>query len=631
MVSQNEMERAGPASLPKTALLTGAALVSFYAALVMVSTGLFFAGGSMAQPGALLLLLPPAACAAAYLLLGHFSLRLSRTWLAAGLLALLLVFAASTLLSTYLLDISWDGRDYHQKAIYRLAQGWNPLQTTLEPQQVYYNVWLNHYPKGAWIGAAWFYRLTGEIESGKALNLIAIAAVFCLALAYFLELGRWRTWESALLALLLAGNPVALTQAFNFYLDGQVSSFFLITGLLLLLCLRQARLGRAGATALVALAASLVVGLNLKFTAAAYLGIACLLLLLPGLVRRGSLRRQVPIWAALVIGGLLGGLFAGYNPYLTNWTRYGHPFYPTFGENDYNLAYVISNQMPERFMQQSALRKLLVSVFSSSQNDHQRLAGPFKPPFRVSLAEVRIFRAADVRIGGWGPLFGTLLLLVLPGLFLVYRERSRPAQASLALLAVVSATLLPNPEAWWARYAPQLWLGAAVPLAALLACRGRAARLYAWLCLALALANLALVGAGAWGASLRESVRIRARLETLARQGAEVLVFYGPLDAVEHRLRSYGIPFQVVGAAEALPCPEELEPGVLVSLRRCAPAPAGAGGRALPRYSPAPPSAAVGYGPDRPAGAAPRPVSRRNPARPRPPARPGTAGSRPWR
>ena len=78
-------------------------------------------------------------------------------------------------------DTSYDGLWYHQPAIIKLAEGWNPVNRPFYDTTQYdvsNYLWIQHYPKASWTIAACIYKMTGLIESGKMINFIVVACVF---------------------------------------------------------------------------------------------------------------------------------------------------------------------------------------------------------------------------------------------------------------------------------------------------------------------------------------------------------------------------------------------------------------------------------------------------------------------
>ncbi len=168
---------------------------------------------------------------------------------------------------------------------------------------------------------------------------------------------------------------------------------------------------------------------------------------------------------------------AGWQPYVTNTLRYGHPFYPIYGPPIYgapingitafNKEFVLQNQMPPDFETLGWPEKLYRSIFSPSSSQVGVDSGPLKFPLRVSRPEVTAFARPDVRVSGWGPLFGATLVVALAGLALLLFVSRKFTLRTLALLGLVAGTTLLNSEAWWARYSPQLWLLPVIVLGAL--------------------------------------------------------------------------------------------------------------------------------------------------------------------
>jgi len=104
------------------------------------------------------------------------------------------------------------------------------------------------------------------------------------------------------------------------------------------------------------------------------------------------------------------------------------------------------------------LERLLVSLFSESELVPSiRL----KVPFTFSFREIDSFTFPDARLGGFGPVFGGALLLsaaVLFVLFWNYRRQLHRAASLLVLNGLIVLSALSFSEAWWARFAPQIWM-----------------------------------------------------------------------------------------------------------------------------------------------------------------------------
>ncbi len=151
-----------------------------------------------------------------------------------------------------------------------LAEGWNPLRHAPLPVELRPdNIWIDHYPKAAWIAQAILLRATGSLEATKGLQLLPLAAAALLVFAALRARGA-RVGTAVFLSALIAGNPVALAQVFSFYNDGMGAS--LMTAMLALTWHWRRR---SDPWLLLALAACIVVIVNLKFTGLVYGVLLC--------------------------------------------------------------------------------------------------------------------------------------------------------------------------------------------------------------------------------------------------------------------------------------------------------------------------------------------------------------------
>ena len=143
------------------------------------------------------------------------------------------------------------------------------------------------------------------------------------------------------------------------------------------------------------------------------------------------------------------------NPYLNNLLHGRHILHPALGAE--KLDYIVSSQTRKEFVDLFPSSKLLISLFSASSNHTPAAVTPLplsKIPFAIYPGELDSFAAVDVRIGGWGPLFGGILLIavILSLNFKFHLKRDKVLFVTLILLVLS----IINPESWWARYNPQL-------------------------------------------------------------------------------------------------------------------------------------------------------------------------------
>ncbi|MGC4113631.1 MAG: hypothetical protein QM765_02995 [Myxococcales bacterium] len=493
-------------------------------------------------------------CAVALAVTGHVIA--SRRWLPVGRRSQSLLSVAISLfavglslsLALFFFDISCDGPAYHEPAILQLASGWNPFRDAPLDDAVYENIWSNHYPKASWNVGAAALALLGKIEAGKAQGLILVFA--SAALVHSAARARqWRPRRSALAAFLLSFNPVCLYQSQSFYVDGLLACAMVST-VAIVLMLR----GRPRAFGLLGLLFVVVVyGANLKFTGLVYLG-----LLLAGSVLALLLERSSS-WAALAVSASLAlaaaVLVFGNNPYITNWATRGHPFHPLEGPADQRID-VMKSQASDRFLAKNRISKLLIAHLSRATND--TTSDPtLKLPFTVSARELRAFHSTDVRIGGFGPLFALAVLLGLAGAaahFSSLRGDGVPwtqwlSRGVLLGCLTLLGTILVNPEAWWARYAPQIWwIPCGIGLA-LLSARSQTARRLGWSVVTVLALNLLLVGGSYFSHQVAETRAIDAQLRALSGERGTVSLLQ-PQPSAQRRLLEAGLEVRET----AVPC-----------------------------------------------------------------------------
>jgi hypothetical protein len=525
-------------------LAIGVGLWMGAAAVLLSAAALWIGGISSPKLAGALGALASAATSSALLL--KAPQRPSRALLAVAGLSPLAIALAACALAGQFFDVSDDGLAYHQRGVIEIARGWNPIRDGPLAPGDHELLWVNHYAKGAWVLEASLYALAGRIEWAKGANLFLMVASGLLAFAALraLRLSRRLALWAAVLA---AANPVGIYQALGFYVDGQLASALLAV---LALFARQALDERGSGRPIVlsALAACLVYLSNLKFTGLVYAAlIGAGAVAAQALLRR---RRALAPAGVVALGCLLGILGPGYNPYVTNTLRAGHPFHPLMGAARVDI---MSAQMVPAFGRLGRLEKLARGHFSRSSND----LGAFprlKAPFTIVRSELDAFAQPDVRVGGFGPWFGgSLLVAAALATGLLVRGGAR-AVAGIGAVVFIGLTGALNPEAWWARYAPQLWLLPLLPAAWATSLTGWLRRLGLTTALALTV-NVALVT----GPYLREQIRatsaLRAQLRDLvaAARGRWVATDLGGVFAVGVRLSEAGLAFE---RAASIPCAE---------------------------------------------------------------------------
>ncbi|MEI6729883.1 MAG: hypothetical protein WCL30_01370 [Pseudomonadota bacterium] len=386
-----------------------------------------------------------AGLASPLLFLGNFNspkLKIKAFLLLCGL------FLLSCLIAYPIFDSSYDGTTYHADAILLLLKDINPIY---QEMHWFDDLWTNHYPKAAWCFSAIIIHLTDNYNLGKIHHTLLIYTVF----AYIFSCLARREFDlknAVLLALAGALSPVAVSQMHSQYVDGTLCS---LTTLLIFASATIISARPRNIDFLVLIISSCLL-INVKFTGLVY---AIVILSIVAIAvfyawfkfKTGeSLRKLKAVFTSFCAIFIFGICIIGYNPYFSNYLQHGHPMYPIMGKDKVD---VLEFLLPPMFKNDdySRVSKLILSVFSKTHNvENHHTANPvLKIPFTFEQDEIDNMAYTDPRIAGWGVLFGGILLLAIVASF------NKPMSIA---VYITLATILVNPESWWARYAPQLAL-----------------------------------------------------------------------------------------------------------------------------------------------------------------------------
>ena len=367
------------------------------------------------------------------------------------------LIAVAYLISIRVLDTSYDGLWYHQPAVVKLADGWNPIYNPNYEINQYDKtnfLWIQHYPKSAWIMGACIYKASGQIESAKLINFITIFCVFFYSYHVFSSFFKKHIFYSIGFSLLVSLNPVAVAQLLSNYVDGIIAGMLsLITLALLNLEFQNGRLAKLN---WFVLGSSMIIVTNLKFTGLFMAGIVIGIFSLYWWWKREPwkliFRRYLWIFAIAATSFFV----LGFNPYVINYTRYGHVFYPLNLKEQYA---VFEQNEPVMLRGRSAVEKFFISLSSETINNIQTKNIPWKNPLSVTRKDIRAFAGTDVRIAGLGPLFLLALILSIAAFLATFYKMSK-SYKSILLVVVISilVSVVSVPLAWWARYTPQFFL-----------------------------------------------------------------------------------------------------------------------------------------------------------------------------
>lgn len=523
-------------------LLTG---VLFYTVLLS-SVALIFGGTVGGWPLVAALLL---SAAQDYLYLPAPARSLRRTALLAGFAALAVALAALACSRFY--SVGYDGNAYHKIAVGLLDRGWNPVYETSADAISRLGVnlygthpWVDIYPKGTWLFAANVYALTGSIEAGKCYTLLGMACVWCVVYGCLREACGFGRGISAFCGAFLSLNLICLTQLMTYYADGFLGCMVMVYIVCILACaVRPDAPQRRAMYLLIFMSACL--GMNTKQSGLLFFGLIGAVFYLCRLLRdrkalpRTEFRRvfrRLTLFFVLIV--LVSLCLMGANSYGTNQVRHGNFLYGVLGDDFIGFD---TQSIPTGFEEYSRPVRYLLSLFGPTGGTQPE----FKLPYTFDAAEFKGAMVHDVRVGGWGMLFGGLFLFglaaILAGLYGLFRRRSAARWTIAGVCAVLLILPLVAPGMWWARFHVQVYMVPMIGtmfLADRLRCAGtaRACRLsVALICLMVlpAVVN-ALPGVAEIAARGRESLQLRRELAQLCVFDRE----HGPLTVAAGRLDS---------------------------------------------------------------------------------------------
>ena len=522
-------------------ILVGAILVAFLCSILLISSMLFVSGMVISRFHLPLAGLMAAGCAwwAASI---YFPAHRGRAFgLAFG--SSMIAVACFAVINRNIYDTSWDGQGYQAEAILRLMNGWNPLRDVL-PEGVASPLKLRFYAKGSWITAAALNIFVGDIEAGKALHLTLMLAAWLFSLAAVSTIAGLAWPYKVMVSLVLAINPVSICQMFTYYVDGQLGSLLISAVSLMILLAR-----RPDRVLMLSLMLIVVLTINVKLSGAVYIGIITIGYWSWYVLAKRERWGEFGVW--LFGGGVVGGAFIGFNPYVNEFLSrfYASRLLPSVQDSLSVLKIAVYPDAPPNFFGKSSFEQLLISLFSKSEVLFWSPARPsrLKLPFTVSRDEIQVFWAPDVRTGGFGPLFsGALILsfLILVTYIWKYRHAFKDNIPLLVLVALTILSATPNPMMWWARFAPQFWM--APPIVGLIGCsfaRSATVRSLALILFLTLSINSLLVASTNLRATRYASRAVWEELNQLRDKSEPIAVQFNGFGAARYRFQQQGVRF----------------------------------------------------------------------------------------
>jgi len=464
-----------------------------------------------------------------------------------NLVIFIIIIGGAIKISEKFYDFSYDGQAYHQEALIHMKDNWNPLYEQLTTGTAQ-DLWINHYAKGLWYLGTIIYDLTGNIESAKAFNFVILISTFLILVGY-LQTKLNNVGLVIVVSSLMVLSPVVFNQIFTNYND-----FFIVLLIINLIVGYLNYYETPNYKILINIFISIILLVNIKFTALGYAliltGIPILLYIYNFYIAKASRiekKQKILLLAFTICSSFIIAIaFVGSSSYMKNTITKGHPFYPLAGEGKVDIITVNS---PAGLSDLNRIEKMYVSIFSETYNGLEE-EPKTKFPLSVSKEEIFYAKATDTRIGGFGPLFGLIVILTLSLSLIYYRKiEKEQGYVFLILVTVIMISIMINPEPWWARYVPQLWI---IPLLFVLLLIVNKIKSYvAYGILLVYVLNILIIGYATMGDLYNSQMAMEEQLENLKAYSNEAIpIEFGVFEANRARLEEYGINFKKMDSIE---------------------------------------------------------------------------------
>ncbi|MDR0941752.1 MAG: hypothetical protein LBM68_05950 [Bacteroidales bacterium] len=367
-----------------------------------------------------------------------------KQFIGASLMVLAIVSTALVIASlTY--DFAYDGQWYHQDIIFRLTNGWNPIYTWHSHEPIVHSdIWVNHYAKGLETIAATMYSLTGNIESGKAVNFIIVTASGFLCFSFLRKIFTFLSqWKSIFFACMFVLCPVVISQLFTLNIDWASYLLIFLTIFALISYEKQPTVFLQ-----IFIAVLIMLMISVKFNLFFWGGFVFICFF----VYWFFTKKANIIYSLLkpcVIAVCVSVFAVSFNPYITNSIDHKQPLYPLMGKDKYDIIPIIT---PSFFQNKSAVYSVFTSVFA-------------QPKVQVTTTDNFPFLDITIRaprIYGWGFYFSwiVLLSLLLYISIIVYKRdwfRNKDRLPYSIFLTILFGGMFVLPAGWFARYYPFMY------------------------------------------------------------------------------------------------------------------------------------------------------------------------------
>ena len=285
-----------------------------------------------------------------------------------------------------------------------------------------------------------------------------------------------------ILACVTVFSPVVISQFFSFYIDGNLAiTFYIYIATISLITFELIKNRRITADLLFIFFFSICILANLKLTGILLVavGVLPLAVYLTILMVQKKIKSAdyYKLFGMTVFSILFSILVIGSTSYVKNTFTMKNPFYPLLGDN---RSDIITTMQPAELMNKNQIEKLLISVFSKSDNVqlYSWKALEYKIPLTWNNDEINSLNITDTRIGGFGIFYSFIFILsiaiILGYLITAFKDKKGADDraiykiiTSCVLISILLYLVLPT-ENWWARYAPNIYLLTPIALAIIL-------------------------------------------------------------------------------------------------------------------------------------------------------------------
>jgi hypothetical protein len=459
------------------------------------------------------------------------------------------VIVVSLVVSAFYFDLSWDGQWYLQSAIYHLRSGWNPVFEPIRTFEENNDSSIIHFPKGYWYYAASVFSTLGNFESGKSLNFILIFVSIVIINSTLQNFGLSKG-KSLIIALLVVLNPVVWSETTTYLVDGSLILYISIYILMVFAWLREPNYKNMliGALAITGM-------INLKFTGLVFFCVLAFLAAIGVLIYK----RQylVKFLGAHAVVLLVSVLIFGYNPYVSNFIKRGHPFYPIMGTAKYPSVYEQTGrddneiyETPLNMQGKPLMIRMFYANFGRPDNApyYKERNAELIWPFSSKPADWKAYYFHETRVSGFGPYFGGILILsFILLLFIIIKDKKSRWAICLTLLAIFGSLFL-SKHFWWPRFGPQMWLIPLIPVCFyFFRPVSKCLNYYAWMITVIFLINGSIVLYMHMDWETRSSITLRKQLTELQKNNKPIEIFYGWFKkSMEEKLDRWQIEYEAV-------------------------------------------------------------------------------------